>query len=118
VASGKSMNRLCGRDRSLLADASKTSLNFSCGDKSHSQFSFYFLAVNPSANQFLKFYVDGVLYKTYQSSTDGSGNYNRWQPVSITETAGTHSYRWEASTDLAGQPPFWVDTMRCQRAGS
>jgi len=97
----------------LLPDVGKASLTFSCGDKSHSQLTFYYLALNPTASQQLKFYVDGTLYRTFGASTDGSGYYNRWQPVALTVPSGKHTYRWDATTDLAGQPPYWIDTMRC-----
>src|SRR5262249_28736479 len=69
---------------------------------------------SPTASQQLKFYVDGALYQTYAMSRDTGGNGNRWQQIILTVASGMHTYRWDAATDIASQPPYYIDAIRCQ----
>ncbi|HWA75382.1 MAG TPA: hypothetical protein VG937_23755 [Polyangiaceae bacterium] len=102
-----------GAHPGILGASQTASLGFSCGSKTHSQRSFYYQGVNPSAGQTLKFYVDGALYQTYGSTPNGVGGYY-FPKVSVTSASGMHSYRWDATTDVAAQPPYWIDTVQCQ----
>jgi len=95
----------------ILGPNATASLDFSCGDKSHSQLSFWYLGYAPAAGQVLNFYVDGTLYRTY-----GGSPFNAFTQVVLTVPTGTHTYRWDAttSTSVGGQPPYWLDTIQCQ----
>ena len=102
-----------GAHPAILAAGDTASLNFSCGGKAHTQLSFFYQGINPTAGQTLKFYVDGTLYQTYGSTPNGVGGYP-FAKVSITLPSGGHSYRWDVTTDVASQPPYWLDTIQCQ----
>jgi hypothetical protein len=95
----------------ILSAGATASMYFSCGCKAHSEISFYYNGNNPTASQQLKFYVDDKLYNTY-----GNTNYYGiiWDKVDVVLPTGMHHYRWDASTDTAGQPPYWLDTIQCQ----
>jgi hypothetical protein len=89
-------------------------LTTSCGGASHSQLSFYYTGRNPTAGQQLKFFVDNSLYATYGQTLDCCNP--AWRNVKLVLPTGTHSYRWEASTDVAGQAPYWIDSIQCTDA--
>jgi hypothetical protein len=95
----------------ILPANSTASMYFSCGCKSHGELSFYYTGVNPTAAQTLKFYVDGALNHTYGNTYNFGVN---WGKVDIVLQPGAHSYRWDMATDVAGQPPYWLDTITCQ----
>ena len=94
----------------LLAANQKSSLTFSCANKTHNEVSFYYTTggqFNLPAGQTLSLYIDNTLYKTY-------GQSNGWSLVDILVQSGVHAYRWEAATTTAAQPLFWIDTIVCQ----
>jgi hypothetical protein len=97
---------------SLLAGGT-SSLIFTCGGKTHSKLSFYYQGVAPTAGETLKLYVDGTLYQTYGNTPNGVGGYP-FALVTLTLASGTHAYRWDATTDVAAMPPYWLDTIQCQ----
>ena len=102
----------------LLPDGGKATMDFSCGDKPHTELTFWYRGVAPTAAQPMNFYIDGVLYKTYGNTNIGQGGYS-WVPVTVVlpgasaTTDKKHSYRWEVTTDRAGQPPYWIDSIQC-----
>jgi hypothetical protein len=85
-------------------------MSITCGDTPHSEMSFYYDGYKPTAGQHLQFYVDDVLYDTY-GNTENYGPV--WAKVSVVVPTGMHKYRWDATTDTAAQPPFWIDTIEC-----
>ena len=95
-----------------LSDApQKSVLNFSCGCKANAGISFWYALVNPPAGQDLKFFVDNQLYATYSKTNDCCHNFDN---KVIDLPSGHHDYRWEISTTAAGQPPLWIDSIKCQ----
>jgi hypothetical protein len=97
----------------ILPANGTASLTFSCGGKAHSQLVFDYRGVNPPATQRLNFFVDNNLYQAYGSTPNGVGGYPFFE-VAIVVPLGSHAYRWETMTPSAGQPPFWIDSIRCQ----
>jgi hypothetical protein len=99
-----------------LAGASGATLGFSCGDKSHSSLSFYYMGY-PSEGESLELYEDGSLYDTYGTtySSWGAGGYN-WTKVSIIVSSGTHTYQWVENPGDAGPAAsaYSIDTISCQ----
>ncbi len=99
-----------------LMGASGATLNFSCGGKSHSSLTFYYMGY-PSAGENLVFYEDGNVYQTYGStySSWGAGGYN-WTKVSIIVSSGMHTYQWIETPGEGGPPAsaYSIDTISCQ----
>jgi hypothetical protein len=98
--------------RSQALKANQTaSMSFSCGCTAHSELSFYYTGYKPTAGQTLKFYVDDVLNHTY-GNTEYFGVI--WNKVDVVLPQGMHHYRWDVATDVDGQPPYWIDAIKCQ----
>ena len=99
-----------------LADANGATMAFSCGGKSHSSISFYYMGY-PTEGESLDFYVDDMLYQSYGStySSWGAGGYN-WTNESIKVSSGTHSYRWVETGPDGGvsTPSYSIDTISCK----
>jgi hypothetical protein len=99
-----------------LMGANGATLEFSCGGKSHSSLSFYYMGY-PMAGESLEFYVDDTLYQTYGStySSWGAGGYT-WQNESIKVSSGAHSYRWVETAPDGGiaAPAYTIDTISCK----
>ena len=98
----------------ILQDLQRASLEFGCAGEQHSSLTFHYWGDRPVEGQELRFFVDGALYQTY-GSTYSSGA-PRWVKVHLIVPQGVHTYRWEASTDVAGRPPFRLDSLRCVNA--
>ena len=98
-----------------LPDNGRATLSFSCGDRPSSQLTFMLRGFNPTAGQTLTLYVDGKLYRTLGGTPDGAWVNVTLDPAGDTPTSTrTHVYRWEAVTDRAGQPPYWIDALACE----
>jgi len=91
-----------------LDDLESAKIEFSCGGKTHSQLTFWYRGTSRAAGQDLLLFVDDELYDVYGETPNWS-----WVESSLVVPTGTHDYRWEATTDKAGRPPFWIDSIRC-----
>ena len=95
----------------MTSAGKSATLEITCGDISHSELAFWYNGYKPTAGQRLRLYIDDTLYSTY----GGTNNFDvaGWYKVDIVVPTGLHRYRWDASTDVAAQPPFWIDGIEC-----
>lgn len=95
----------------LLDGPGSASLEFNCAGRVHSQLTFWYLGHQPGGGQPLRLYVDDQLYQEY-GNTDWAGEL-QWYEVKIVVANATHRYRFEANTDVAGRPPYRLDSFNC-----
>ncbi|MDD9944834.1 MAG: hypothetical protein OXU20_27580 [Myxococcales bacterium] len=94
-----------------LTASQGASFSYACGDRNHTRLTFYYRGSEPAPGQELRFFVDDALYATYGSTVRNGST--RWTEVTILVSHGKHTYRWEATTDGPGRPPFHLDTLTC-----
>jgi hypothetical protein len=85
-------------------------MDFDCGEKAHTWLTFWYLAQSPAEGQALTFFIDDEPRLVVNADTARSAVYRR---ASFVVERGRHRYRLEANVDAPGQPPFWVDDIRC-----